>query len=198
MTSPKLPAVSLFTNCGAGDLGYRRAGFQFEVIAEIESRRIDVARLNHRRAAAVQGDLRETWPEVVRAYRQRCGKRPPALLAACPPCQGMSSARSGRGLARDADAGSRDSRNLLVDVIANVASELLPRAIVVENVVAFLTRRVRHPVTDEPVSAAALLISRLAEDYEPFAMRADLAELWRPSDTTALLPNLGSTFGARS
>lgn len=92
----------------------------------------------------------------------------------------MSSARSGRGLATDPDAGSRDSRNLLVDVIANVAGELAPRVVVVENVSAFLTRRVRHPDTQEPVSAAALLIARLRADYEPYAVRLDLADFGIP------------------
>jgi DNA (cytosine-5)-methyltransferase 1 len=180
VSSPRLPAVSLFTNCGAGDLGYRRAGFRFQVLADIQPRRVAVARLNHGDAAAVEGDLRDTWQEVVETYRRQVMTRPPALLAACPPCQGMSSARSGRGLARDPDAGSRDSRNLLVDVIANVACELSPRVVVVENVLAFLTRRVRHPDTKQPVSAAALLIARLTNDYEPFAMRADLADFGVP------------------
>lgn len=177
---PHLPAVSLFTNCGAGDLGYRRAGFRFQVLAELNPQRLDVARLNHREADTVEGDLRETWPNVIAAYRRRVAWRAPALLAACPPCQGMSSARSGRGLEKDADAGSRDSRNLLVDVIANVARELSPRVVVVENVLAFLTKCVRHPDTGDPVSAAALLIARLADNYEPFAIRADLADFGVP------------------
>jgi DNA (cytosine-5)-methyltransferase 1 len=160
VSPPRLPAVSLFTNCGAGDLGYRRAGFRFQVLAEINPGRLKVASLNHSEADTVEGDLRETWPKVVEAYRRRIPGRAPALLAACPPCQGISSARSGRGLAIDADAGSRDSRNLLVDVVANVARDLSPRVVVVENVSAFFTRRVRHPDTQEPVSAAATSPSR--------------------------------------
>lgn len=180
MRPPRLPAVSLFTNCGAGDLGYARAGFRFEVLAELEKRRLVVAALNLPRAATVAGDLRETWPEVVEDYRARLGNRRPALLAACPPCQGMSSARSGRGLGADADAGSRDGRNLLVDVVALVAGALSPRVIVVENVVAFLTRKVRHPATEQPTSAARLLIERLDDRYAAFAMRTDLADFGVP------------------
>jgi DNA (cytosine-5)-methyltransferase 1 len=180
MRPPRLAAVSLFTNCGAGDLGYRRAGFRFQVMAELESRRLEVARLNHPEAEGVEGDLRDTWQEVVAAHRRRVPGRAPALLAACPPCQGISSARSGRGRGSDADAGSRDSRNLLVDVIASVAGELAPRLVVVENVSAFLTRRVRHPDTHAPISAAALLVSRLAGDYIPFVVRLDLADFGIP------------------
>jgi DNA (cytosine-5)-methyltransferase 1 len=177
---PRLPAVSLFSNCGAGDVGYSQAGFRFEVLAELRQERLDVAALNHRHAATIVGDLRDTWPQVVAAYRERLGHRPPALLAACPPCQGMSSAQSRRGRSGDADAGSRDKRNLLVEVVANVANALSPRAIVVENVVAFLTRQVRHPDNGRAIAAARMLVERLEGAYEPFAMRTDLADFGVP------------------
>lgn len=180
MPTPRLPAVSLFTNCGAGDLGYARTGFRFQVLAELQRRRLDVAALNHPRAATIPGDLRTTWPQVVDGYRTRMSDTRPALLSACPPCQGMSSARTGRGLASDADAGSRDERNLLIDVVAQVAAVLKPKTVVVENVLAFLTRKVRHPDSGQPISAARLLIERLEHDYEPFAIRADLADFGVP------------------
>ncbi|MEA2242519.1 MAG: (cytosine-5)-methyltransferase 1, partial [Solirubrobacteraceae bacterium] len=180
MRPPRLPAVSLFSNCGAGDVGYARAGFRFKVLGEIEQRRLDVAALNHREADPIVGDLRATWPKVVASYRRSMGDEPPALLSACPPCQGLSSAQSRRGCADDADAGSRDTRNLLVEVIADVGRELAPRVIVVENVLAFMTRKVRHPDTDHPISAARLLLDRLRGDYAPFALRANLADFGVP------------------
>jgi DNA (cytosine-5)-methyltransferase 1 len=175
-----LRAVSLFSNCGAGDLGFAGSGFQFEVMAEIDSRRLSVALLNHPDALGVPGDLRETLPQVVDGYRRRARNDAPALLAACPPCQGMSSAQSGRGLENDADAGSRDHRNLLVEVIASAAQQLQPRAIVVENVQAFLTRRVRHPCSGEPISAARFLIDAVDDDYEAYPLLADLADFGVP------------------
>lgn len=173
--------VSLFSNCGAGDIGFRQAGFRFQVMAELDRRRLEVAALNHPEAMVVWGDLRETWPQVVTAWQTIAGEyASPDLLAACPPCQGLSTARGNRGLAEDADAGSRDSRNLLVEVIASVARELKPRAIIVENVPEFLTRAVRHPETLDPVSAAKLLISRLSEHYEVFPLLTDLADYGVP------------------
>lgn len=175
-----LRAVSLFTNCGAGDFGFAAAGFSFEVMAEIDPRRLSVALLNHSAASGVPGDLRETLPDVVKAYRRRVGSEAPALLAACPPCQGMSSAQSARGLGDDADAGSRDARNLLVQVVADAVHELAPRALVVENVQAFLTRKVRHPRTAEPVSAADYLIGELEADYDAYPLLADLADFGVP------------------
>ena len=180
VTSENLAAVSLFSNCGAGDVGFARAGFDFKVIAELDEARIGVASLNHPKASAVSGDLRVTFPQVVADFLTANPGRRPALLAACPPCQGMSSARSGRGKEADASAGSKDERNLLVDVVASTALELKPRMIVVENVWAFLSRKVEHPDTDEPISAARLLIERLGSEYSPFAFQCDLADYGVP------------------
>jgi len=178
--SSDLSAVSLFSNCGAGDLGYSRAGFEFDVMAELDPRRLSIASLNIPDAATVPGDLRETWPAVVEQYKGRRGSTPPALLAACPPCQGMSSARTGRGHGNDPDAGSRDARNLLVGVIAKVTHALAPRIVVVENVPAFLTRVVRHPKTGTPISAAALLERSLRQRYCLTPLITDLADYGIP------------------
>ncbi len=171
-----MKALSMFSNCGAGDVGYRRAGFEFKVMAELNPNRLAVALANHPTAVGVPGDLRTTWSTVVEKWRQAEGDRRPDLLAACPPCQGMSSARSGLGRHDDHEAGGKDPRNLLVTVIEEVARELKPRAIVVENVPAFLTRVVPHPLTGNAISAALLLIEALSDDYEVFPLVGDLAD----------------------
>ena len=180
MNAVDLPAVSLFSNCGAGDLGYAGAGFDFDVLAEIDARRLSIASRNLPGAATVPGDLRDTWRTVVDVYRERRGNVAPSLLAACPPCQGMSSARGGRGRGNDPDAGSRDGRNLLVQVIARVAHALHPRVVVVENVPAFLTRVVRHPRTAGPISAATLLARSLRSSYFLVPLVVDLADYGVP------------------
>ena len=177
---PRMPAVSLFSNCGAGDFGYKSAGFDFVVLAELVPKRLRVAKLNHPRAAAVAGDLRTTWPEVVKRYRERGSDREPWLLAACPPCQGMSSANSHRGRGDDVEAGGRDARNLLILPIVEVAKALEPRAIVVENVPTFLTRWVPDPATGEGVSAASLMVRLLEERYAVFPFVSDLADYGVP------------------
>lgn len=176
----RLRAVSLFSNCGAGDVGYRNSGFSFDVMAELDPRRLEVCLLNHPGAIGVAGDLRKTWTKVVKEYRARAGDRRPALLCACPPCQGMSSARAGKGRHEDADAGSKDERNLLVTVIAKVAERLNPAVVVVENVPAFFTRRVRHPKDNQAISAANYLIAHLANDYVAFPMVSDLCDFGVP------------------
>ncbi len=177
-----LDAVSLFTNCGAGDLGFSRAGFRFQVLAEIDHHRLAVAHLNLASPVGVAGDLRQTWRDVVTAYGTQVVRDSPALVAACPPCQGLSSANGSRGKEEDADCGSSDARNLLVLPIAEVANALRPRIIVVENVRAFLTRKVRHPRTRRAVSAASLLISLLKKCYVAFPFLTDLADYGVPQN----------------
>ena len=180
MSPSELNAVSLFSNCGAGDVGYAKAGFTFKVMAEIEQRRLAVALANHPDACGVPGDLRFTWREVVESFRSDAGPERPALLSACPPCQGMSTARGGRGREEDAEAGSRDGRNLLVEIIAQVANRLRPRIVVVENVAAFLSRLVLDPRNDEPISAAVLLRDLLDPHYECYPFLTDLADYGVP------------------
>jgi DNA (cytosine-5)-methyltransferase 1 len=180
MTKTGYRAISLFSNCGAGDLGYAKAGFNFDVMAEVDSRRLEVCLLNHPGAAGVPGDLRKTWSKVVQIYRTRAGRNRPALLAACPPCQGLSSARGNRGCADDPDAGCEDERNLLVTVIVDVGLALQPRIIVVENVPAFFVRQIRHPNNQNPISAANLLVEGLRQHYQVFPIITDLADFGVP------------------
>lgn len=158
-------------------------------MAELDGRRLEVCLANHQGAEGVPGDLRETWEQVVRKYEQResfdgtsvTAESGPALLAACPPCQGMSSARSGLGRGDDANAGSRDSRNLLVEVVACVATAIRPQVVVVENVPQFLTRKVWHPDRkDTPIAAARLLVDRLRDQYQVFPVVTDLADYGVP------------------
>ena len=173
-------AVSLFSNCGAGDVGFASAGFRFRVVSELVEKRLEVAKLNHPDAVAVPGDLRKTWPVVVDSFREAHGSEAPVLLSGCPPCQGMSSARGDRGKEDDPDAGSRDGRNLLVVPIAEVAKELRPTFVVVENVPAFLRRRVWDPESTTPLSAAKILCNRLKSDYRVYAAVVDLCEFGIP------------------
>lgn len=177
---PALDAVSLFSNCGAGDVGFSAAGFRFRVMAELVGSRLGIALRNHRDAEGVLGDLRQTWPDVVDRWRWLCGTATPALVAACPPCQGMSTVRSNRGPEDDADAGSRDGRNLLVLPIAHITKALRPMCVVVENVTGFLRRMVRDPQTGEGISAARLLVRLLSDDYVVYPFLTDLADFGVP------------------
>lgn len=173
-------AISLFSNCGAGDAGFAAAGFRFKVMAELIRSRLDVALLNHTDAVGIPGDLRQTWYEVVRTWRARHGAVRPELLAACPPCQGMSTARSNRGAESDPTTAARDPRNLLVLPVARVAARLKPQLIVVENVTAFLRRHVKKTKAGKGISAAGLLIRLLSKWYDVYPLVTDLADYGVP------------------
>lgn len=85
-------------------------------------------------------------------------------------------------------------------MIANVALRLKPSVVVVENVLAFLTRRVRHPSDGKPISAANYLASALSTHYVMFPLVADLCDYGVPQTRTRAfltfirrdLPGLGS------
>lgn len=177
---PVPSAVSLFSNCGAGDVGFAAAGFRFRVMAELEKSRLDVALCNHREAQGVQGDLRVTWRKVVDLWRRHQGSTSPDLVAACPPCQGMSTARSDRGPEDDPEAGTKDDRNLLVVPIARIVNALKPTFVVVENVTAFLRRMVKDPESGQGISAARLLVRLLEDEYEVHPFLTDLVDFGVP------------------
>ena len=177
---PTATAVSLFSNCGAGDLGFASAGFQFRIMAELVEDRLNVALRNHLSARGIPGDLRTSWTEVVDQWNSLHGTTAPTLLAACPPCQGMSTVRSDRGAEDDPDAGSRDERNLLVLPISHIAKALAPTFVVVENVTAFFRRMVRDPRSGEAISAARLLIHLLVDAYDVYPLLTDLADFGVP------------------
>ena len=67
-----------------------------------------------------------------------------------------------------------------MEVIAEVAREVRPRIVVVENVPAFLSRLVIDPETRDEISAAALLIRLLQNNYRVFPFLADLADYGIP------------------
>lgn len=156
----KHPAVSTFSSAGIGDYGYRLAGFSFKVHSELIPERLAVCRLNHPRSLAVEGNLCETWPAVVDGYRSIAGSTPPALLTGMSPCQGMSPSTN-----HEREGGTRkistDARNILPFVLVEIARELRPLSIVVENVPGIVTTRVRDPDSGEVGTVASLLAKKL-------------------------------------
>ena len=170
-------AAGLFCNCGASDLGYAKAGFRFRVLAEIEPLRLAVALANHRQAEGVLGDLRKTWKDAVRAWRKKCGDARPALVTACPPCQGMSTLRSRRGRETDPSSdGSSDGRNVLPMAAGELILELEPEMAVIENVPGFFRRRIRNPSGAGAKSPAELFMELVSAEYETYRLTTDMAD----------------------
>lgn len=174
---PAFPALSMFSNAGIGDYGYRLAGFTFHAHAELRPARLAIAKLNHPRTADVAGDLRETLPRFIEAYEDYAEGRRPALLTGCSPCQGMSTASA---WARKGKTGpSDDHRNVLPFLIADAAQKLQPRIVVVENVPSIMTTCVVDPATGQEGYIFDLLADRLA-NYAVFPATLQFADFGIP------------------
>lgn len=121
-------AIDLFSGCGGLTLGLKRAGFDVVGAVEIDALASETYRLNHRKPFLWQEDIREL---SVNTVKRKLGIRKwdLDLLAGCPPCQGFSSMTTLNGSSR-----VRDRRNALVFEFLRFVDELMPRAVMMENV----------------------------------------------------------------
>ncbi len=128
-TIGKPTAIDLFSGCGGLTQGLKNAGFQVLGAIDVEPLSVATYRANHEEVEIWQSDIREiTDTTIKRRLGLRKGKLD--LLAGCPPCQGFSTMRTLNG--------SRlveDPRNDLLFEFQRFVESLLPRAIMMENVV---------------------------------------------------------------
>lgn len=136
-------AVSLFSGAGLSDLGYEIAGFRFVVQVEIDHRRAAVGADNFPASQWLTCDVRGSESEIVTAYH-RSTSRPLDLLAATPPCQGMSSSNPTRGKRDTPKSKALEEKNKLLLEVIPIARLLKPRLIVIENVRQVLTLEVEY------------------------------------------------------
>lgn len=122
-------AIDLFSGCGGLTTGLKLAGFRVLAAVECETGALEAYKVNHPGVPYIyQQDIREVeGARVLKALGLRRGTLD--LLAGCPPCQGFSRMRTlNRKEAAD------DPRNDLVGEYLRLVSELLPRALMFENV----------------------------------------------------------------
>ncbi|MEO5586200.1 MAG: DNA (cytosine-5-)-methyltransferase, partial [Novosphingobium sp.] len=118
----KLTAVEIFAGGGGLAVGLERAGFYPVAAVELEPHAAATFKANHPSVQVFRQDVREISG---RALLDLAGGSVD-VLAACPPCQGYSSLTS--------KWRRTDIRNELVSEVARLAEEILPQAIMVENV----------------------------------------------------------------
>lgn len=164
-TASDLASVELFTGAGGLALGTARAGFSHVAVYEWNRDACSTLRDNARSSAimrdwqVVEGDVRDA--NFV-AYRGNVD-----LAAAGAPCQPFS--LGGKHKAYD------DRRNMFPEVF-RVAREILPRAVIVENVKGLLRNSFR-PYFDYIVQALAdpELLAKPDEDWRNHAVRLEKA-----------------------
>ncbi len=130
----ELIAIDLFSGCGGLTEGLKQAGFNVIVGAEIrpEARKAYLA--NHPGVHLFEDVRGVTRKSIGKNIQLKKGQLD--LLAACPPCQGFSTLRTNNHLKP-----ATDVRNRLIFQVSRLAKELLPKAILVENVPGLLNDR---------------------------------------------------------
>jgi DNA (cytosine-5)-methyltransferase 1 len=116
--------VDLFAGAGGTGTGFKDADFQIVGAIEIEPNAARTYTANLQ-VEVKRADITRMYP---RAYRKRLGleKRQLDVLVGCPPCQGFSRMRNGKG--------GDDKRNKLVLRYLRFVEEFMPRFALFENV----------------------------------------------------------------
>ncbi|NPC41057.1 DNA cytosine methyltransferase [Nocardioides sp. zg-1230] len=127
----KARVVEFFAGCGGTSLGFAMAnkeGVEFEVVGGVELDRHAAATFERNLGVPLHlGDVRDLAdPDTLARVSKSWAGDGPLVLIGCAPCQGFSSHRK-----KDSRA---DSRNDLLEAFAQVAIQLDPEVIVMENV----------------------------------------------------------------
>lgn len=123
-----LTAIDLFSGGGGLTVGLKRAGFRVAYAVERDKHACATYRVNHPEVHLLEQDITEVSGDDL---EDPTGGGVIDLLAACPPCQGYTS------LNKD---GIDDPRNRLIFEISRLAAEIMPRAIMMENVPGLTTK----------------------------------------------------------
>jgi len=115
--------VDLFSGCGGLSYGFEQAGFDCIVGVDIDPPALKTFSHNHPHAKAMQLDL--SLPESINNIITEVSNRKVELIVAGPPCQGFSLTGTRNEL---------DKRNKLFYSVFQLAEELRPKYIVIENV----------------------------------------------------------------
>ena len=122
-------AVDLFAGCGGLTTGVRKGGFRVAAAVELDEVSAATYRANHKRTKLIVEDIREVSGEAI---REALDGATPDLVMGCAPCQGFCSlTRKNR---------RADPRNELLLEMARLVAELLPTAVMMENVPGLVTR----------------------------------------------------------
>lgn len=137
-------ALSLFASAGIGDLGVQAAGVNIVLANELLGQRVALYRENFKHEI-LEGDIQQKKKQIIAAAMDALDGDELFLLYATPPCQGMSSNGMGK-LNSEIASGRRDAedaRNRLIIPTMDIAAELMPRWLLLENVPGMETTQIR-------------------------------------------------------
>jgi DNA (cytosine-5)-methyltransferase 1 len=122
-------AVDIFAGCGGLTAGVRDGGFRVAAAVELDQVSAATYRVNHKKTKLIVEDVRRVSGKSV---RDALDGATPDLVMGCAPCQGFCS------LTRKNHR--EDPRNALLLDLGRLVGELLPAAVMMENVPGLLTR----------------------------------------------------------
>lgn len=126
MNPEAFTAIDLFSGPGGLTQGLKQAGFHVVAAVEADPLAALTYQRNHPEVAVWRQDIRETEPGELLT---RLKLKSIDLIAGCPPCQGFSSVRT-----RNARAAVEDPRNDLIRDYVRFVRQMMPKAIILENV----------------------------------------------------------------
>lgn len=165
-----LTYVSLFSSAGVGCFGFKKAGFECIATNELIERRLNVQKINQKcrfESGYICDDItaEETKEKIFAEIKrwEELGNDRVDVLAATPPCQGMS-------VANHKKAENEIERNSLVVESIHLIQKISPRFFIFENVAAFMKTGCTAPdgsvkaigdVVDEELSENYIIVSRI-------------------------------------
>jgi len=118
----KLSVIDLFCGCGGLSLGFQQAGFDVLLGIDNDKAALKTFRKNHNNSIIIDNDINYvTSSEIISLINRKTVD----VIVGGPPCQGLSLSGPRK---------FNDSRNHLFLSFVRIASELKPKAIVLENV----------------------------------------------------------------
>jgi DNA (cytosine-5)-methyltransferase 1 len=126
--SKKLTAIDLFSGCGGFSYGFQQAGFHILLGVDNNTVALKTFEKNHKNSKALFLDLHKESAinEIIRATHNQIID----VIIAGPPCQGFSLTGT---------RNEHDERNSLFYSVFELANDLNPKAIIIENVPGLLT-----------------------------------------------------------
>lgn len=125
--SSKLQLIDMFSGAGCASLGFKNSGFTIAAALEINPSRCDVYEKNFHFRPIQKNVLDVDGKEILKKAKLRKGSK--FCVVGCPPCQSFSK------LADTRKVNARyDPRSKFVKKFANLIVEMMPMAVVFENV----------------------------------------------------------------
>lgn len=188
-----LNAISLFSSSGIGDLGLHVNHIQTVVACELLEERMNLFQHNNPNTKCFCGDIWNLQDNIVEYYKMNY-KKPPFLILATPPCQGMSSNGMGKMLS-DYRKGLRpkyDERNRLIIPAIRIIKALQPQWVIFENV-ANMCNTLIYDENDKLVNILDYIYCELGEDYVGESQVIDCANYGVPEHRIRLLTILSKS-----